>query len=74
MLCQNYKLSSPDRYSMHNRMHFSQAQSSVVIHWKLFNSGIDEFSTEGYVIEQIYQCKPNYTELFFYRTQAGAEC
>ena len=31
-------------------------------------------SWEGYVIEQIYQCKPNYTALFFYRTQAGAEC
>ncbi len=31
-------------------------------------------SWEGYVVEQIYQCKPNYTELFFYRTQAGAEC
>lgn len=31
-------------------------------------------SWEGYVIEQIYQCKPNYTEMFFYRTQAGAEC
>ncbi len=26
------------------------------------------------MIEQIYQSKPNYTELFFYRTQAGAEC
>ena len=31
-------------------------------------------SWEGYVIEQIYQCKPDYTEMFFYRTQAGAEC
>ena len=31
-------------------------------------------SWEGYVVEQIYQCKPDYTEIFFYRTQAGAEC
>ncbi|CAM4335515.1 protein of unknown function [Pedobacter westerhofensis] len=31
-------------------------------------------SWEGYVIEQIYQCKPDYTEMFFYRTQTGAEC
>jgi len=31
-------------------------------------------SWEGYVIEQIYQRKPSDIELFYYRTQAGAEC
>lgn len=31
-------------------------------------------SWEGYVIEQIYQRKPPDIELFYYRTQAGAEC
>jgi len=31
-------------------------------------------SWEGYVIEQIYQRKPMDVDLFFYRTQAGAEC
>jgi len=31
-------------------------------------------SWEGYVIEQIYQLKTKQTELFFYRTQTGAEC
>ncbi|WP_316844848.1 ATP-binding protein [Pedobacter psychrodurus] len=31
-------------------------------------------SWEGYVIEQIYQVKEKQTELFFYRTQTGAEC
>jgi predicted AAA+ superfamily ATPase len=31
-------------------------------------------SWEGYVIEQIYQAKPAHLDLFFYRTQAGAEC
>jgi predicted AAA+ superfamily ATPase len=31
-------------------------------------------SWEGYVIEQIYQLKPPGIELFYYRTQAGAEC
>jgi len=31
-------------------------------------------SWEGYVIEQIYQLKNKQTELFFYRTQTGAEC
>jgi len=31
-------------------------------------------SWEGYVIEQIYQMKAKQTELFFYRTQTGAEC
>lgn len=31
-------------------------------------------SWEGYVIEQIYQAKQKQTDLFFYRTQAGAEC
>lgn len=31
-------------------------------------------SWEGYVIEQIYQRVPDGLELFFYRTQAGAEC
>ncbi|HEY0175746.1 MAG TPA: ATP-binding protein [Pedobacter sp.] len=40
----------------------------------LFGHPVAGSSWEGYVIEQIYQCKPNYTELFFYRTQAGAEC
>ncbi|MFD2584139.1 ATP-binding protein [Pedobacter vanadiisoli] len=30
-------------------------------------------SWEGYVIEQIYQLKTKQTELFFYRTQTGAE-
>lgn len=40
----------------------------------LFGHPIAGNSWEGYVVEQIYQCKSNYTELFFYRTQAGAEC
>lgn len=31
-------------------------------------------SWEVYVIEQIYQLKTKQTELFFYRTQTGAEC
>jgi len=31
-------------------------------------------SWEGYVIEQIFQRLPEGLELFFYRTQAGAEC
>ena len=31
-------------------------------------------SWEGYVVEQIYQRKPSSIELFYYRTQAGAEC
>lgn len=31
-------------------------------------------SWEGYVIEQIYQRKPAEIDLFYYRTQAGAEC
>lgn len=31
-------------------------------------------SWEGYVIEQIYQLRNKQTELFFYRTQTGAEC
>lgn len=31
-------------------------------------------SWEGYVIEQIYQMKAKQIELFFYRTQTGAEC
>ena len=31
-------------------------------------------SWEGYVIEQIYQKKPADMEMFYYRTQAGAEC
>jgi predicted AAA+ superfamily ATPase len=31
-------------------------------------------SWEGYVIEQIFQRLPQGLDLFFYRTQAGAEC
>jgi predicted AAA+ superfamily ATPase len=31
-------------------------------------------SWEGYVIEQISQCISNDLDMFFYRTQAGAEC
>jgi predicted AAA+ superfamily ATPase len=31
-------------------------------------------SWEGYVVEQIYQLKAKQTQLFFYRTQRGAEC
>ncbi|MDQ0969161.1 putative AAA+ superfamily ATPase [Flavobacterium sp. W4I14] len=31
-------------------------------------------SWEGYVVEQIYQIKGKQTDLFFYRTQTGAEC
>lgn len=31
-------------------------------------------SWEGYVVEQVFQAKPNHLDLFFYRTQAGAEC
>lgn len=31
-------------------------------------------SWEGYVVEQVFQAKPDHLDLFFYRTQAGAEC
>jgi predicted AAA+ superfamily ATPase len=31
-------------------------------------------SWEGYVIEQVYQRKPADLEMYYYRTQAGAEC
>ncbi|SDD69368.1 ATP-binding protein [Pedobacter soli] len=31
-------------------------------------------SWEGYVIEQIYQLKPKGLEMYYYRTQHGAEC
>lgn len=31
-------------------------------------------SWEGYVIEQIYQLKPRHLEIYYYRTQHGAEC
>lgn len=31
-------------------------------------------SWEGYVIEQIYQLKPNHIDLYYYRTHHGAEC
>ena len=31
-------------------------------------------SWEGYIIEQIYQLKPKDIDMFYYRTQAGAEC
>jgi len=31
-------------------------------------------SWEGYVVEQIFQAKPDHLDLFFYRIQAGAEC
>ncbi len=31
-------------------------------------------SWEGYVIEQIYQCKPRHIDLYYYRTHHGAEC
>lgn len=31
-------------------------------------------SWEGYVIEQIYQLKPRHLDMYYYRTQHGAEC
>jgi len=31
-------------------------------------------SWEGYVIEQVYQLKPRHLEMYYYRTQHGAEC
>jgi len=31
-------------------------------------------SWEGYVIEQIYQLKPSHLDIYYYRTQHGAEC
>ena len=31
-------------------------------------------SWEGYVIEQIFQLKPDHIEMYFYRTHHGAEC
>lgn len=31
-------------------------------------------SWESYVVEQVYQLKPAETDMFYYRTQAGAEC
>ena len=40
----------------------------------LFGHPVIGSSWEGYVIEQIYQLKEQHTDLFFYRTQAGAEC
>ncbi|WP_231425411.1 ATP-binding protein [Pedobacter sp. Leaf250] len=41
---------------------------------ELFGNPAIGASWEGYVIEQIYQLKTKQTELFFYRTQTGAEC
>jgi hypothetical protein len=40
----------------------------------LFGHPVIGSSWEGYVVEQIYQLKNQHTDLFFYRTQAGAEC
>lgn len=40
----------------------------------LFGHPVIGSSWEGYVIEQIYQLKKQHTDMFFYRTQAGAEC
>lgn len=40
----------------------------------LFGHPIIGSSWEGYVIEQIFQIKNKQTDMFFYRTQAGAEC
>lgn len=40
----------------------------------LFGHPVIGSSWEGYVVEQIYQLKSKHTDLFFYRTQAGAEC
>lgn len=40
----------------------------------LFGHPVVGASWEGYVIEQVYQLKRQGLELFFYRTQAGAEC
>lgn len=31
-------------------------------------------SWEGYVIEQVHQCKPKHIDLYYYRTHHGAEC
>ncbi len=31
-------------------------------------------SWEGYVIEQVNQCKPDHIDLYYYRTHQGAEC
>jgi predicted AAA+ superfamily ATPase len=53
-----------------------------ILHRLLFVEGLDDLfghpgvgaSWEGYVIEQIAQRISNGLELFFYRTQAGAEC
>ena len=40
----------------------------------LFGHPVIGSSWEGYVVEQIYQLKNKHTDLFFYRTQAGAAC
>lgn len=57
-------------------------RDSGILHRLLNVASLDELfghpgaggSWEGYVVEQIFQAKPNHLDLFFYRTQAGAEC
>ncbi|WP_316807685.1 ATP-binding protein [Pedobacter agri] len=47
---------------------------NIASYGELFGHPAIGASWEGYVIEQIYQIKKKQTELFFYRTQTGAEC
>lgn len=52
---------------LHHLMHIQNAN-------KLPGHPIIGASWEGYVVEQLYQLKSRGVELFYYRTQAGAEC
>lgn len=57
-------------------------RDSGILHSLLKLTSIDDIlshpaagmSWEGYVIEQIYQCKNNGIDMYFYRTHDGAEC
>jgi predicted AAA+ superfamily ATPase len=57
-------------------------RDSGILHHLLKLNSIDELlghpiagtSWEGYVIEQLFQAKPQYLDMYFYRTHDGAEC
>jgi predicted AAA+ superfamily ATPase len=57
-------------------------RDSGILHHLLKLDSIDEVlghpiagtSWEGYVIEQIFQAKPDHLDMYFYRTHDGAEC
>ena len=57
-------------------------RDSGILHYLLKLTSVHEVlghpvagtSWEGYVIEQIYQAKPQHLDMYFYRTHDGAEC